>query len=520
MIFRALYALAFLLLVGASLPVALLQAQSGDLVACEPLKADLEGDSLDLAFEGNNGNTVTISARPINSSIDLTLELLFDGARVAFNDDHGSDRRDLQRFDPLLNNVKLSETGLYIVRVVSLSSGPSGDVRVLLESACAQGEGQPTPDETNASAPTSQPDSTATALPTATTSGTNDGGEVIEGEVPENDSFRTPIEALNGEALTITVRAVDNVLDPRLELLDESGNVLAENDDHTSDDPSLGRLDSQIADYIVTTDSPLFVRVRGFSGTGGRFEMTIEREDAQFVVTSTPVPSPTFTPLPPDDTDHTEVEVVINPNDNYRYDFIGEPGDVYVITMRALDDELDAHISLYYNDEDLITGSEDHGTSDPTLGFYDARISNVILPFSGTYQVYASGYRESSGTALLTVDRIATGAPISAGNEEVRMGEVETNNVTREEVELEAGDYVTVTVRALTTGYDPQLTIVSPSGVLVADNDDHGTNASNLGFLDSRVTNYRVLEDGTYTLEITGYRSSAGTYAVTMNILQ
>jgi hypothetical protein len=56
--------------------------------------------------------------------------------------------------------------------------------------------------------------------------------------------------------------------------------------------------------------------------------------------------------------------------------------------------------------------------------------------------------------------------------------------------------------------------------VVVADNDDHGTSAADVGFLDSRIHNFIVPETGTYTIEVQGFQGSAGSFALTITTLQ
>jgi hypothetical protein len=74
-------------------------------------------------------------------------------------------------------------------------------------------------------------------------------------------------------------------------------------------------------------------------------------------------------------------------------------------------------------------------------------------------------------------------------------------------------------VRGLTSDFDPVVALISPSGVLVTDNDNHSSE-QNIGDFDSYLRNVLITETGSYTIEITGVRGSSGSFALTVRTLR
>jgi hypothetical protein len=104
-----------------------------------------------------------------------------------------------------------------------------------------------------------------------------DGDFEFEGELAEFGRFRQGFVAREGDEVTITVstpRSSD--LDSFLTLVDLSGEILEENDDHDSNDDDLRNSDSQIEGFEIEEDGVYIVVVTGFDDTAGEFTLTIE----------------------------------------------------------------------------------------------------------------------------------------------------------------------------------------------------------------------------------------------------
>lgn len=466
----------------------------------EPVIVELtDAGPVDLILQAEEGTVITVTARSLaETTIDTTLEVLdSNNVRLAFNDDHGTGSADLRTFDSLISELKLQATGTYIIRVNSFTGLASGPVEVLVVDAAQR----------PASAQMTVPGEPST--------------EVITGVVADNQSFRHNVMLFAGDRVTITVRAMDNLFDPKVALVDSANSALADNDDHGSDDPTLGRYDSRISDYLVRADGVYGIIIQGFAGTGGSFELTVERRPDEPGMP--PVPSHSGQTQGLDLTNGNAVETVdgsIGSSETFTHSLFARAGDVYTITARATNPNFDPQLTLRDADQRILIANDEHGTSDASLRFLDARIHNYIIESDGTYFIDVTGFRNSFGTFTLTIELIAQNAPLTQPIDQIFTGQIGVGEVFTQTFEAQAGDFVTISVRTLSQGFDPQVALVSPSGLIVADNDDHGTNASDIGFLDSRIHNYPIVESGTYQIEVTGYRASAGTFAVIISTIR
>ena len=454
------------------------------IAANQPVEVEFDAAPVSLTYESEGDETVTIVARSTDGDLDTTVELLdVNGNRLAFNDDHNSDREGLERFDSLIEEQDLDEAGTYTIVVDTFSGTGAGSVEVTLETEAA-----------DAPEPTATPEDDK-----------GDEGEVVEGTVPDNGDFEYEIDVTEGEILTITARATDNSLDTVLNLLDENGDSVAENDDHGSDDPNLDRYDSRIENYEAESSGTYTINVRGFAGSGGDFELTIVRGEG----------GDSVEPIP-EGSDIQTLTESIDAGDIFTTSIDANAGDVYTITVRALDEDLDTVLAVYDADENFLISNDDHGGSDPDLSFLDSRIERYIIPADGEYLIDVSGYRDAEGEFELTIERVATGAPLDEGDDELFTGEIDSNGTFEQEVELEAGTYVTISVRSLSSNLDPYVTL-ELDGEVLALNDDHGSQDPALGFYDSRINNFIVEESGTYLIVVNAFEGS-GSFVLTVNV--
>lgn len=453
--------------------------------ADEPTEIAFDGEPVVLTYQALSDETVTIMARSVEGELDTTLELLdAAGEQVAFNDDHDSDRAELERFDSLIDSVELSP-GTYTLVVSTFSGTGEGIIEVTIENQASAPE------------PTAAPE-----VPTD-----DEAAEaIIAASVDDNGTFEYEFEGAAGDVVTVTARATDNSLDTVLAVLDSTGEVIAENDDHDTDDPALGRYDSRIEALRLPDDGAYTVTVRGFAGSGGEFELIIARagDSGETEAPEADITSDTITDsLDVGDVFVRELEV--------------NAGDMYTITVNALSEDLDPVVGIYDSEGALITNNDDHGGADSTLSFLDSRIERYIFTQSGTVTIEVSGYRDTFGEFKLTIERVATDAPTDAGSDELLTGEIDANDTVEKRIDVQAGDYVTITLRSLSENFDPFLELISLDGDVLAINDDHGGTDGTLGFYDARIRNYPVTEDGTLIVLVSSM-NSGGTFALTINI--
>lgn len=447
---------------------------------------EISGGPVDLVYRAAQPITINVQARSlVGSTLDTTLEVLdVTQVRLAYNDDHGTSRADLNPFDSLITALDLPTAGDYLIRVDTFSGVAAGQVEVTL---------------TLGSTPITAPNLDDTPV------------ETVRGEVPSGDRYTYPVQFAAGTNVTITVRAIDNALDPKVAIVNPDGVAVATNDDHGTPDTTLSRYDSRIANFTITTGGQYTIEVTGFGGIGGVFELIIERGSAS----NEPREQPGVETL----------RGTVIPGVPFQHYIDASAGDVLVITAAAITESLDIDVGIYDLQDNLLDANYEHGSTDPNLFFYDARINNFIVQQTGTYLIEVVGFRAGSneratGDFALTIERVGTGAPLGTGTNAVFLGEITPNGRFTQPFTARAGDFVTITVRSLTTGFDPVVDLISPDGVLLANNDDHGISDGTLGRFDSQIVRYLIPSDDEYTIEVGGYRDAAGSFGITITTIR
>ena len=198
---------------------------------------------VEIAYEMDSGQRITVTARSLaDDPIDVTLEILLDNHRMAFNDDHATDIADLAPLDAAIVDFVPPHAGTYTLRIHSFNGAQRGDVEITMQSSPI-------------TLPCDMPQHNA--------------------NLQTNGTFACWLELEAGTALTISARDVSGTLDPVLTLLDADSAVLARNDDHHTADLGLNVLDSKIDAYILPADGRYMVQVRDFGSSSGVVEIMI-----------------------------------------------------------------------------------------------------------------------------------------------------------------------------------------------------------------------------------------------------
>ncbi len=201
---------------------------------------------VDMIYTAAPDEVLTVTARSRAAEpIDVTLELLLDHQRIAFNDDHRTELSDLAAQDSAITGLQLNEAGDYTLRIHSFSGAQSGEVEVQVQS-------------TPLVAPCETPAQTVDLSP--------------------NRAFTCLLDVQAGQTLTLTAQDTSGTLDPVLALLDSDGAQMVINNDHGSDDLTLNVLDAQIVSFIIAEAGTYTVRVSDFGGAGGLLALVTEIE--------------------------------------------------------------------------------------------------------------------------------------------------------------------------------------------------------------------------------------------------
>ena len=457
---------------------------------------DNETVSQAFTFEGNAGDVITLLAFATSGDLDTTLELRTpDGEPFAANDD-----AEFGSLNSAILDLELPATGTYIV-VVSRFQGEdgstSGDFILTLTAA---GVTPPDPEPGAVAATPLSYSETVTGTINAETF------EVLYSFVGNND-----------DVVTIEMRNLDGTFAPALFLLNERGEIVA----RPGAPGGIGS-DAAISEFELSGSGTYTIRatrLRGENGTGsGDFELTLTLVEAG--TPGSDVGDPATTGDSVLSYGDTVTGEITNENFAQTFTFEAQAGDVVTIeAARAEDGTLDTLLILEDPDGEVVARNDDFG------GTLNSTIEAVTLEQAGTYTITMTRFLEESGastgefTLTLTLiegsdvdttpsdtDNVDTGdSPILAADETV------TGTITNEDFEqrfsfnADAGDVVTIELRADNSELDPLLQVLTPDGTVLAENDDEDFIST-----DSLIEALELPADGTYTVVATRFNGESG----------
>lgn len=206
-----------------------------------PIVLDLAEQPGEVLYLGQPGEVISVSAHSLEDEpLDLTLAILLDDERLAFNDDHSGEDNDLAPQDAGIQDLVLDEAGRYQIRVANFNGLPTGRVELRLT-------GRPLVENCMA-------------------------GEVV---LRPNRVFACMLDLDAGQSLSVSARDSSNSLDPVLQLLKPDGTLLAFNDDHEGLDLSLNQLDAQLDGITIPETGRYRLEVRDFAGQAGTVALWI-----------------------------------------------------------------------------------------------------------------------------------------------------------------------------------------------------------------------------------------------------
>lgn len=208
-----------------------------------------------LEFAAVSGDVVTIIARTLEpdngerEARNVVVDVLDEsGVRLAYNDNHFLDNDDLLPTDAAIEKLILPESGTYTIRVNTYGGIFLGEVEVTLLEA----------------------DLYEAAITES------DGLLTITALLPAHQRYTYMFEVAVGDVLQITARDTSGTLDPVLRLVDDSGALIAFNDDHGTASTELDVFDAMLRDVMIEAGGRYTVIVGDFLGRAGAFELEIE----------------------------------------------------------------------------------------------------------------------------------------------------------------------------------------------------------------------------------------------------
>lgn len=312
------------------------------------------------------------------------------------------------------------------------------------------------------------------------------------------------------EIITVYVRSLEEAgeLDTTLTVIAPDGTSIAQNDDHGTDRMDLAETDSLVVDLTLSAAGDYVIVVDTFSGVAQGSMEVLLTTDAE----AQPTAQPTVAPEPTTAGDDL-IEGSVDQGEVFAADFSAETDEIITITARGMNG-FDPRVTLLDSKGRVLAENDDHGSGDVSLGQFDARIQNFTIPTAATYTVEVSGYDEAGGSFTLEITRgevVPTETAVTTLQESV--GEQEVFSYA---FDAQVGDVYTIRVRSTSSNFDPLVAVYDPSDNLAAYNDDHGDPTSDLARFDSRITRWIILLGGRYTLEISGYQGSGGSFELTL----
>jgi len=235
-------------------------------------------------------------------------------------------------------------------------------------------------------------------------------GDTAEGEI--SDDTPAVVYAFDGsEGDVVTITMVDTSrngeLDPYIQLLNEDGDVVAENDDADSDADLPDSLDSQITEFELDSDGTYFIVATRFGqengSSEGDFELTLDEGEGSGGGNddngNDSGNNDNADAISIEYGDTVEGEITDDAVYVY-YSFEGEEGDVVTITLvdTSRSGDLDPYVGLVDESGEVIAENDDAERGARLPDSFDSQITEFELPDDGTYVIIATRYGFEDGT--------------------------------------------------------------------------------------------------------------------------
>ncbi|MDQ7025330.1 MAG: clostripain-related cysteine peptidase [Anaerolineae bacterium] len=420
-------------------------------------------------LSGQSGQVLTIR---VEGTFDTTLALLAPtGERIAFNDDFGA--TSISR----IGSFTLPATGEYIIAVASFSATASGTYTLSVS------------------------DSEST---TATSSSrTISMGQSVEGQMRVGESDRWTFTTDSALNVDIVVTAT---FDSTVALLNTNGTQLSFNDDY---DGVVS--DSRLLDINLPSAGTYTIVVASFNDSrSGAYTLSLVTTGASLGQGGGAADST----IAMGQTVNGSVDV----SNEQRWTFTGESGQVVDVTVIAT---FDSTVRLLDSRGVEVDFNDDYESS-----LTESRLVNVPLPSNGTYTIVVGSFNNSlSGSYTLRLSQATTSdtpttiptaaiSPSSSTNTinfgETVSGDIAVGDKQRWAFSGQVGQVVNITV---TASFDSTVSLLGVNGSQLAFNDDF----TDVG--DSRIVNFTLSTDATYTIEVNSLNSaSSGSYTLTLSM--
>ncbi|MBI5668831.1 MAG: hypothetical protein HZC41_12565 [Chloroflexi bacterium] len=305
------------------------------------------------------------------------------------------------------------------------------------------------------------------------------------------------------QVVTLIARGGDDSTDPYLSLLNAAGREVAYASDNMGGREDVAPYDAVIENFYLLPGE-YAISVSGIYGDQVA-SLTVEAGDPGLIGLG-----------------QTEiVSGTVVENGRFRHSLQLEANEIVTISVVSLADTFNPYLELR-NSMGVpvaVNDDRDYQFGDPVLNYGDSQIKYFVVPETDTYDIEVSSYSDTDhGDIQVFITRYGQLTPREGARLETFTGNLVPNGRLNFSSVMKRSEVVTITVRALEEGLDPRLSILNAQGVIMAENDDHGTTNPDLNYGDAQLRNLIIAEAGKYTLEITSY-SGSGEVEVTVEHL-
>lgn len=287
--------------------------------------------------------------------------------------------------------------------------------------------------------------------------------------------------------VTITIRTTD-ATNPAFRLIDPYGRELIIIDDNPASIAAIDPKDAVYDNTLLLEGTYLLDVVRVDDAVEGTGALTVLVEEAQPEMIGIGQIS--------------VYDVSFAEGESIQVPVLLEQGDVVSFAALGVSEGLDLRLNLRDANGVRVLTNDDNSTFDLFLATTDPRIYKFIVPETQTYTLIARPFSGAlSGDVRLVVQR--HGRIVGEAASDYLMGSLENRERTALTVDLQANEVVRLTARANSESLDTEITLLDPQSIILGVNDDHSTDATDLGRFDARLDNLFINASGTYEIDVT-----------------
>lgn len=344
-----------------------------------------------------------------------------------------------------------------------------------------------------------------------------DGIERVVGSLTEGASAHLyTFNGTAGQFITIEMARLSGTVDPIITLYGPDGNGIA------MDDNSGGGRTALLQNIILPIDGIYTIQAEG-DGFFGDYQLSLVLSDLYRPVTPgaiialTPIPTtvlaqPTLGPAIEGQRleDHVPVLGLITAGDFNRHSFFATAGDTVTINVQAVGNQaLRPQVEVYDPDGTLVASARGSLSDDGRTAF--------VAPFSvsmdGAYLIFVTGEDSSIGEYIVSYGLGPTHRDVYRGLAKpntLTSGAIEAGGIRDVwQVNLQAGDIITVAVSPGDATLDPSVEVALADGTQLAADDNSGGGRAAL------ISGVEISQSGPYLLRVRDARGTAsGVYTL------